>query len=147
MDFRNPVYSSPDNSTIDMEINHPKYGWIPFTASASDVEDHGRQLFADASAGSVTPYEFPSIEEIRNRMPYLTARQLRLGLVGNGYSMSQVSAVIDAMPEGADKETARIEWEYATTFERTHPLIATVGAALAISEEQIDSMWTEAASL
>ncbi|RVO54935.1 hypothetical protein [Sinorhizobium meliloti] len=89
----------------------------------------------------------PTIEEIRANMPSLTARQLRLGLVGNGYSMSQVSAVIDAMPEGADKETARIEWEYATTFERTHPLIGTVGAALAIGEEQIDTMWTEAASL
>lgn len=88
-----------------------------------------------------------SIEEIRAEMPSITARQLRLGLVGNGFSMSQVSAVIDAMPEGADKETARIEWEYATTFERTHPLIATVGAALSISEEQIDTMWTAAASL
>ncbi|MGH0331017.1 hypothetical protein [Sinorhizobium meliloti] len=89
----------------------------------------------------------PTPEELRARMPSLTARQLRLGLVGNGYSMSQVSAVIDAMPEGSDKETARIEWEYATTFERTHPLIATVGAALSISEEQTDTMWTEAASL
>ncbi|MDE3821801.1 hypothetical protein I7F13_05065 [Sinorhizobium meliloti] len=88
-----------------------------------------------------------SIEEIRAEMPSITARQLRLGLVGNGYPMSQVSAVIDAMPEGADKETARIEWEYATTFERTHPLIGTVGAALAIGEEQIDTMWTAAASL
>ncbi|WP_234896316.1 hypothetical protein [Sinorhizobium meliloti] len=147
MEFRNPVYSSADSSTIDMEINHPKYGWIPFTASATDVEEHGRQLFADASAGSVAPYQAPSIEEIRDRMPYLTARQLRLGLVNNGYSMSQVSAVIDAMPEGSDKETARIEWEYATTFERTHPLIATVGAALSISEEQTDTMWTAAATL
>jgi hypothetical protein len=80
-------------------------------------------------------------------MPTLTARQLRLGLVNNGYSMSQVSAVIEAMPEGADKETARIEWEYATTFERPHTLIATVGTALGISEEQIDTMWEAAANL
>jgi len=109
-----------------------------------------RQWLEDNPDFPIDPYvppPEPTIEEVRANMPTLTARQLRLGLVGNGYSMSQVSAVIDAMPEGADKETARIEWEYATTFERTHPLIATVGAALSISEEQTDTMWTAAASL
>lgn len=147
MEFRNAFYSRQDGSAIDMEVNHPTFGWIPFTATAQDPEAHGRELFALASAGTVAPYVSPTIEEVRANMPTLTARQLRLGLVGNGYSMSQVSAVIDAMPEGADKETARIEWEYATTFERTHPLIVTVGAALAIGEEQTDTMWTAAASL
>jgi hypothetical protein len=108
-----------------------------------------RKWLTDNPNFPIEPYVHvePAIEEIRAQMPTLTARQLRLGLVNNGYSMSQVSAVIDAMPEGADKETARIEWEYASAFERTHPLIGRVGAALAISEEQIDTMWTAAASL
>lgn len=30
---------------IDCEINHPVYGWIPFTASASDPEKHGRDIY------------------------------------------------------------------------------------------------------
>ncbi|MGH0371738.1 hypothetical protein NKY71_25285 [Sinorhizobium meliloti] len=106
-----------------------------------------RQWLVDNPGFPIQPYTPPTAEELRQHMPSLTARQLRLCLVNNGYSMSQVSAVIEAMPEGADKETARIEWEYATTFERTHPLITTVGAALSISEEQTDSMWTEAKSL
>ncbi|MCA1403692.1 hypothetical protein I6F26_03620 [Ensifer sp. IC3342] len=80
-------------------------------------------------------------------MPALSARQIRLGLVTSGITPSQVGAVIEAMPEGADKEIARIEWEYATTFNRTHPLIASVGGALGLTEDQIDSMWTAALSL
>lgn len=77
----------------------------------------------------------------------LTARQLRLGLVNNGYSLAQVSAAIDGLPEGADKEKARIEWDYASLFERAHPLISVVATTLGISAEQIDTMWREAHSL
>ncbi|WP_457660263.1 hypothetical protein [Sinorhizobium medicae] len=80
-------------------------------------------------------------------MPALSARQIRLGLVSNGFALAQVTASIEAMPEGVEKETAQIEWEYATTFERMHPLIAMVGAALGLADDQIDAMWAAAASL
>ncbi|MQW00736.1 hypothetical protein GHK46_26480 [Sinorhizobium medicae] len=93
------------------------------------------------------PPAAPTPEEARAAMPPLTARQLRLGLVSNGITLSQVHATLDAMPAGADRDKALIEWEYATTFTRTHPLIASVGAALGLSDEQIDAMWTAAASL
>ncbi|WP_244495248.1 hypothetical protein [Ensifer sp. Root423] len=147
MEFRDAYYSRPDNSAIDMEINHPEFGWQPFTAAPTDPEEHGCQLFSIASEGVVAPYTPPSIESIRGAMAPLTARQLRLGLVTSGFSLSQVSAVIDALPAGADKDKAQIEWEYATTFDRTHPLIATVGGALGLTDVQIDAMWTAAITL
>lgn len=77
----------------------------------------------------------------------LTSRQLRLGLVLNGISLSSVEAAIDAIEDETDREVARIEWEYATTFERTHPLVTQVGAALGLTPEQIDNMWAEAVKL
>lgn len=80
-------------------------------------------------------------------MPALTSRQLRLGLVANGISLPSVEAAIDAIEDPTDREVARIEWEYATTFERSHPLIEQVGAALGLTPEQIDDMWAEAAAL
>lgn len=98
----------------------------------------------------VSPYvppPEPTPEELRSRMPALTARQFRLGLVAGGFNPTQVSQAIEAMPEGANKETAKIEWEYATTFNRTHPLIATVGAALGLNDAQIDAMWLTAVNL
>lgn len=79
--------------------------------------------------------------------PVLTARQLRLGLVANGISLSSVEAAIDAIEDPTDREVARIEWEYATTFERSHPLVNQIGAALGLTPEQIDDMWAEAAAL
>jgi len=95
----------------------------------------------------IETYVPPTAEEMREKMPALTARQLRLGLVSNGISLAQVSATIDAMPAGADKDKAQIEWEYASTFNRMHPLISTVGAALGLTDEQIDTMWAASLSI
>lgn len=35
-----------DDGRFDCEINHPDFGWIPFTASPDDVEPHGREIWA-----------------------------------------------------------------------------------------------------
>lgn len=101
----------------------------------------------DAPVHAYEPPAEPTPEEARAAMPPLTARQLRLGLFSNGIALSQVQATLDAMPAGADRDKAQIEWEYATTFNRTHPLIATVSAALGLSDEQIDAMWMAAVDL
>ena len=65
---RNPKFSSAN--TVNLEIEHPQYGWLPFTASPDDTEAHGRDLFARAIAGefgSVVEYVAPvkSPEQIR----------------------------------------------------------------------------------
>ncbi len=92
-------------------------------------------------------YVPPTVEEMRAGMLSLTARQFRLGLVNAGISPTQVTATIAAMPAGADRDKAQIEWEFATTFNRMHPLIATVGAALGLTDVQIDAMWLSAIEL
>lgn len=152
MDFQNPIYSAADRSMIDMQINHPVHGWIPFTAvpapAGSELE---QELYAAAiAAGNIAPYVPPpplTPEEERAALADLTARQFRLGLLSAGIAPSQVAATIAAMPDGLDKERAGIEWEYAPTFSRTHPLISTVAGAMGLSEEQIDDMWSAALGL
>lgn len=51
MQVRNLKYNY--NGLVDMEIEHPVYGWIPFTASPDDTEEHGRELYAQAIAGTL----------------------------------------------------------------------------------------------
>jgi len=59
MNCRNPRYNRL--GTIDCEIEHPVYGWIPFTASPDDVEAHGRELHAQLlQAGEIAPYTPPA---------------------------------------------------------------------------------------
>lgn len=40
-----------DSGTITLEVKHPVYGWIPFTASPTDSEEHGRLLHAAGVRG------------------------------------------------------------------------------------------------
>jgi len=77
----------------------------------------------------------------------LTARQLRLGLVTNGFNLDQVETTIATIEDAQDRAVAQIEWEYASLFERDHPLIAQVGASLGLTVEQIDTMWQQALTL
>jgi len=37
-EYRNAVSLSDDNSWMDVEINHPSYGWIPYTVNPSDAD-------------------------------------------------------------------------------------------------------------
>jgi len=76
----------------------------------------------------------------------LSARQLRIALVRAGISAAMVEAAIGGMP-AAQREKAFVEWEYATEFERAHPLIVQVGASLGIDAPSIDNLWRAAMAL
>lgn len=101
----------------------------------------------DAPVHVYVPPPAPTDEERRAKMPELTARQFRLGLVQGGISPDTVAATIEAMPAGPDRDKAKIEWEYATSFKRVHPLIATVSAELGLTDAQVDAMWLAAVNL
>jgi hypothetical protein len=72
-------------------------------------------------------------------------RQARLALLQVGL-LATVEAAIAAMPV-LEGETARIEWEYAATVDRSNPLFASLGAALQLSEEDLDNLFRLAARL
>jgi hypothetical protein len=60
MQVKNPQYNA--SNTIDCEIEHPQFGWIPFTASPDDTEQMGRVIYAEAVEGilgPIAPYVAP----------------------------------------------------------------------------------------
>lgn len=57
---KQPKYNS--SGTIDLVVEHPTHGEIPFTASPTDSEAHGRELYAramDGEFGPIAPYVAP----------------------------------------------------------------------------------------
>jgi hypothetical protein len=50
----NPRWVNSEQTAIDCEITMSQFGdeILPFTASATDVEAHGRAIFADIVAGT-----------------------------------------------------------------------------------------------
>jgi len=77
----------------------------------------------------------------------VSARQIRLWLVGNGVSLSAVDSAIDAIPDQQQRDLVRVEWEYAPWIERSHPMLAPLASALGMTAEQVDAAFIEAAAL
>lgn len=136
MQFRNPAYNAL--GTIDCEIEHPVYGWIPFTASPDDVEQHGQDIYAAiVAAGNIAAYVAPD-PIVPDRV---TARQFKLQLLAAGL-LDQVETWI-----GQQDQAVQIAYANSSTFLRTEPMMATGFAALGFTSDQVDAFYTAAAAL
>jgi hypothetical protein len=142
---QNPQYNS--SGTIDLEYNHPVYGWIPFTSSPEDSEQLGRDLHAAALAGEfgeIQPYVEP--EPLPPVVPSIvTMRQARLTLLATGL-LPLVNSSIEALPS-PQKEAAQIEWEYSQEVHRDKAFVQTLAAALGLTDEQLDNLFITASQL
>ena len=104
MQFRNPIFTS--TGAIDCEINHPVYGWIPFTAVAGDT---GAEFDVDAmlaeiiAAGNIVPYVAP--EPPPPPPPSLTPAQWGFFLDLTGFR-DALDAALAAMPKETMQERA-----------------------------------------
>lgn len=75
----------------------------------------------------------------------ITMRQCRLQLLAEN-KLAGVEAAIAALP-APDQASAQVEWEYAAKVNRISPLVAVMGAALLLNDEQVDAMFASAALL
>jgi len=75
----------------------------------------------------------------------VTMRQARLALLGSGI-LTNVDIAINALPSPS-KEAARIEWDYSSTVERHRGLVQSLGAAMGLTEAQLDNLFITAAAL
>ena len=78
----------------------------------------------------------------------VTARQARLWLLRAGVTDAAVRAAIESTLPPDKAAEALIEWEYATEFEKDHPLVKSLlGNILNLSEDGIQAAFEEAAKL
>lgn len=76
----------------------------------------------------------------------ISMRQCRLQLLAENM-LDDVNAAIAAIPDEMQRKTAEIEWEYATTVERSSPWVEQLGSALGLSDSQLDKLFIDAAIL
>ena len=71
----------------------------------------------------------------------ISPRQIRQALSRVGLRQAVESAITAADQDVKDW------WEFATQFERQHPMVAEMGSALGQTEAQLDALWELAGSL
>ena len=155
MEIRNPIYTS--SGLIDVEINHPKLGWVPFTASPSDPEAHGRVIYDAALAMAPAAYKAPPLPDpatvlYANRAKQsLSRRQTFIGMHRMGLITAQeavagakdgtvpaaLEPIFAAMPD-PDQTDARITFATFTRAERLDPMTLILQATGKVSDAEMD---------
>jgi hypothetical protein len=107
MNYRNEKYN--ENGTIDCEIDHPAYGWIPCTVSSDDAETVGIFNLAKATAIAYIPPPPPTQEELEEQ-----ARQEKVSEAAAylAYTDWIVTKIAEIQLAGGDVEALKVK--YAT---------------------------------
>jgi len=87
-------------------------------------------VLEDAPPPSADPAGYP-----------LTARQLRLGLIRHGITLSTVQAAISAIGDGQQRDEAQVYWEFSTVINWSHPMTRGLMALAGITPEDAAAMW------
>jgi hypothetical protein len=74
----------------------------------------------------------------------VSARQIRLWLLRKGISLAALDAAINAIPDQLQRDSVRVEWDYAPYIERSHPMLIPLAAALGLTETQVDQAFIDA---
>ena len=85
----------------------------------------------------------PEQEETSPELEYkpITPRQIRLALASIGISEAHVEAHLVDNPQGL------IEWRFATSYERDHPLVIALAESFELGPHEVDALWSWTAEL
>ena len=141
----NPNTSFPSPLTDEHALT---FGYLPVQASPP-VYDPLTQVATETApllvggvwtqTWSIGPIPPPTVPEA------VTMRQARLALLSAGVLTLANDAI--AGMTGVEGEAARIEWEYAHEVRRDAPLVSGMAVALGLTGEQLDDLFTAAATL
>lgn len=74
----------------------------------------------------------------------LSARQLRLGLIANGFSLASIVTILDAIADPVIRDQAQVWWEFTPEIVWGHDWTQILIAMMNIPLEAAATMWMEA---
>ena len=105
------------------------------------IPEGHRIVSSDVQLQDGVPHRTYVTEPVPVEYPQITARQLRLALLSIDLHEADVDMLLVKDPAGM------VEWKYANSYKRDHPLVNQLGAAKGLLPEHIDSMWIWASEL
>ena len=58
IEIKDAKWDNAEHTSFTCQLNHPQFGWIPFTAAGYDTEEHGREIFAAGQRGDFPVAEY-----------------------------------------------------------------------------------------
>lgn len=107
----------------------------------ADGADLPFTVVGEGTISEAQPEDFPAPVVPTPVPASVTPRQIRQAMTAAG-----LRASVEAAIAAADQDTK--DWyEFATEFRRDHAMVAALASALSVTEQQLDDLWTLAASL
>lgn len=143
MQYRNARFL-PDGR-INCEIEHPKHGWIPFTASPDDDRESGRVVHADIlAAGTAVPYVPDPAAELAAWRAMASCTPLQ-GMIALGETRwNRIEAMMNRPQTGW---AAKQRLKAVQVWRRNSPMIATIQAELGLTDIEMDDIFKAAAAI
>ena len=140
----NPNVSFPSNPSAELLASYGVYEVVEGDKPDNDIVTAGAIVEINGVWTQTYTGRDLTAEEKRQDM-VVTMRQARLALHQAG-KLSLVDDAINLIPE-PDKSLISIEWEYASTVDRSSPWMATMASALGLSDSELDDLFILAATL
>ena len=127
MNIRNARHAA--GGMIDCEYEHPKFGWIPFTANPADVEPLGREIHAEALKGAIEPER----EKSQAQIDFEEARAKVATDAATAKADTKLSALADMSPAQVR------EWVNAQvkTLADAKDVLATLAVAVSVITKRL----------
>ena len=148
--FRNPKYTA--DGRIDVEIDHPDLGWVPFTIDPSEQPVMQQQALSAGPAPHV-PY-VPTLVEKRaeSALPFsdlvsalVSANVITLAeakaWAKDGKLPDTVVSAIDALPNIKEQAQAYVEGRVDSGFSRNSTFIEALRVAYNHTDAQVDTLF------
>lgn len=129
------MYKLTQDASVVLRVSDGAF--IPADPTNRDYAEYMRWLDEGNTPDPVGPAPVPQSA---------TMRQARLALLSIG-KLDDVEAAIAAIPDATEKRAAQIEWEFATTVERSSPLLASLATAIGLTQTDLDDLFTQAVTL
>ena len=121
-------YIPPESPSEDLIVESVSY----------TIDDENKKVYGTNNTIPKPPPEVPQS---------ITATQIRLWLIENNFSLSNIDNLIQSIEDQKTKEKVMTEWEYAPYILRNHPFISVIGSALGLDDNQIDQAFVEASKI
>ena len=138
---------SSDGAVVGMYLDEPEESQIAPGETAVALNDEDWQSVGPGYryiGGKIVPPS-PAVPTPIRAPKVVTMRQARLALLQAG-KLTAVNQTLAALT-GVQGEAARIEWEFAATVDRGSELVVMLAAALSLSDDDLEALFTTAAAL
>ena len=140
----NPNVSFPKQPSDALLATYGVYPVVQGDKPANDIVNRGPIVEVNGVwTQTYTGRDFTADEKRQDMV--VTMRQARLALLAIN-KLSLVDDAIALIPE-PDHSKIKVEWEYASTVERTSPWMSTMGSALGLSDDELDQLFETARTL